>query len=324
MDNNMESKWNKRVVYLSLLLLFLLITVIIIFFSCIRKGEEYTGYYIFCLDSTETKVSYQKYTPKETDGTELIEEFLKQLQTDPTDMTMRKAVPDNVKIDDYVLNDGGELTLYLNSSYGNYFSVNEILRRAAIVKTLCQVPAVEAIQFYVAGQPLTDSNLEIVGFMTADTFIDNTGGESTYQQKAIITMYFANKSGENLVEIPVEIIYDSSIPLEQLTIEQLIKGPQVIDGVSEENVQPTVPKDTTLNKVTIKEHTCYVDFSEEFLNKLDGITSEVAVYSVVNTLSELPDVNKVQFSINGQQELLYNNTIRFGEVFSRNLDIVEQ
>lgn len=324
MEEKMEKPWKKTTIYIPLALLFIVITVMVIFFACSREEEEYTGYYIFCIDANETKVTYEKYTPKKTEGMDLIEEFLKQMQIEPTDMTIKKAIPDNVHIDDFILDDGGDLTLYLDSAYGNYTSVNEILRRAAIVKTLCQVPEVDAIQFYVAGQPLTDSNLEIVGFMTADTFIDNTGGESAYQQNATITMYFANKKGDALVEVPVEIIYDSSIPLEQLAIEQLIKGPNTIDGVSKGTVQSTVPKDTTLNKVTVKEHTCYVDFSEEFLNKLDDITAEVAVYSVVNTLTELPDVNKVQFSINGEQELLYNNTIRFGEVFSRNLDIVEQ
>ncbi|MCH5268852.1 MAG: GerMN domain-containing protein [Lachnospiraceae bacterium] len=324
MEENKEKIFNRRALFFSLTLLFLIITVIVIFFACSRKEEEYTGYYVFCIDATETKVAYEKYSPKEKGGTGLIEEFLEQMQTEPADMTIKKAIPDNVHIDDYVLDEGGELTLYLDSAYGNYSGVNEILRRAAIVKTLCQVSEVAAVQFYVAGQPLTGSNLDIVGFMTADTFIDNTGGESTYQQNATITMYFSNKSGDSLVEVPVEIIYDSSIPLEQLAIEQLIRGPQTIDGVSGDNVQPTVPKDTTLNKVTVKEHTCYVDFTEEFLEKPDNITAEVAVYSVVNTLIELPDVNKVQFSINGEQELLYNNTIRFGEVFSRNLDIVEQ
>ena len=113
------------------------------------------------------------------------------------------------------------------------------------------------------------------------------------------------------------------IPLEQLVIEQLLKGPSTIDGVSSKDIQATIPKDTILNKVTLKEHTCYVDFSEQFLNKPDGITAEVAIYSVVNTLIELPDITKVQFSINGKQELFYNDSMPFGDVFTRNLDLVQ-
>ena len=67
-----------------------------------------------------------------------------------------------------------------------------------------------------------------------------------------------------------------------------------------------------------------MDFSKEFLNKEDNITDYVAIYSVVNTLVELPSVNKVQFSIDGEQVLKYNQNINFGEAFERNLDLVRE
>lgn len=323
MDEKKRQAMHKWGYIMPLILLLIVVAIGVIFFACGREKEEYTGYYIFCIDASETKVTYEKYTPKEKESNSMVQEFLNRMQEEPSDVSMKKAVPDNVSVDEFDLEEGGELTLYLDAAYGNYSGVTEIIRRAAIVKTLCQIPDVDAIQFYVAGQPLTNSGSEAIGFMTAETFIDNTGGESVYRQKATFTMYFASADGDKLVEVPVEIIYDATIPLEQLAIEQLMKGPDTIDGVSKEEVKSTIPKNVTLNKVTVKEHTCYVDFSEEFLDKPNGITPEVAVYSVVNTLIELPDVNKVQFSINGEQVLFYNDIIHFGEVFSRNLDLVQ-
>jgi germination protein M len=65
-----------------------------------------------------------------------------------------------------------------------------------------------------------------------------------------------------------------------------------------------------------------VDFSEEFLEKRTNVSAEATIYSVVNTLVELSNINKVQFSINGEQVLLYNDTIDFGSAFERNLDLV--
>ena len=65
-----------------------------------------------------------------------------------------------------------------------------------------------------------------------------------------------------------------------------------------------------------------MDFSSEFLNKRKSITADVAIYSVVNTLVELSTVNKVQFSIDGEQVLEYSTSINFGEPFERNLDLV--
>ena len=49
----------------------------------------------------------------------------------------------------------------------------------------------------------------------------------------------------------------------------------------------------------------------------------MAIYSVVNTLVELSTINKVQFSIDGEQVLTYNDSVNFGESFERNLDIVK-
>lgn len=323
MEENREITLNKWGYIMPLVLLLLVVVVGVIFFSCGKTEEEYNGYYIFGVDASDTKVTYEKYSPKAKNGTDMVKEFLEQMQEEPTDIAMKKAVPDNVSIDEFTLQEGGELTLYLDAAYGNYTGVTEIIRRAAIVKTLCQIPDVDAVQFYVAGQPLTNSNSDTIGFMTADTFIDNTGGETVYRQKATFTMYFASSDGNKLVDVPVEITYDATIPLEELAIEQLMKGPDTIDGVEKKELKSTIPNNVTLNKVTVKNRTCYVDFSEEFLQKPEGISPEVAIYSVVNTLIELPDVNKVQFSINGEQVLLYNDTLHFGEVFSRNLDLVQ-
>lgn len=289
--------------------------------SC-GSDEKYDGYYIFGLDANETKVSYEKYTPVSTDTSGLISEFLDKMSNEQEDMHMKKAIPDDVIVDNYVLSEEGSLSLYFNSSYGNYTGVLEILRRAAVVKTLCQIPEVTGVQFYIAGQPLTSSNMEAVGLMYAEDFIDNTGGETSYKQNATLNMYFASNKGNSLVEVPVEITYDASIPLEQLAIEQLMKGPYSIEGVNKKTLLPTIPEGTRLNKVTVKENTCYVDFSSEFLNKRKAITADVAIYSVVNTLVELPTVNKIQFSIDGEQVLEYSDTVKFGEPFERNLDLV--
>ena len=287
-----------------------------------NSDEDYKGYYIFGLDANETKVAYEKYTPVSKNTEELVEEFLNKMSDKPEDVYMKKAVPDDVTIDNYVISEEGSLSIYFNSSYGNYTGVPEILRRAAIVKTLCQVPGVEDVQFYVAGQPLTTSNMEAVGIMTASQFIDNTGGETSYKQNATLNMYFSDYKGTALVEVPVEITYDATIPLEQLAIEQLMKGPYSIEGINKKSVLPTIPAGTRLNNVTIKENTCYVDFSSDFLNKRKSVTSDVAIYSVVNTLVELPAINKVQFSIDGGQVLEYNDSVGFGEPFERNLDLV--
>ena len=286
------------------------------------KQKTYNGYYIYCLDANETKVEAEPCETYAKDGEPLIKELLSRMQKEPTDISFKKCIPDNVSVDDFSLDGKGNLSVYWNSAYGNYTGVSEILRRAAIVKTLCQIPDVSNVQFYVAGQPLTDSNLNAIGFMSADTFIDNTG-EEAYTQTATLNMFFADYSGRELVEVPVKVKYDATIPLEQLALEQLMKGPGATKAENKEKLLSTVPKGVKINKISVKEHICYLDVSSDFMEKPDNISDDVAIYSVVNTLVDLSNINKVQFSIDGGQVLLYDDAINFGEPFERNLDIVK-
>lgn len=287
-----------------------------------EENDNYEGYYVYCLNTNETKVSGEKYTPKEEETEKLLAEFLGQMEQEPEDISLKKAIPDDVSLDEYTLSAEGDLSLYWNAAYGNYTGVTEILRRAAIVKTLCQIPDISNIQFYIAGQPLTDSNMNAVGFMTAETFIDNTG-DTAYMQTASLTMYYANDSGTGLVETPVKITYDATIPLEQLAMEQLLKGPKDIEGVDGQDLRKTIPDGTKINKISVKENTCYLDLSSEFLEKRSDISDDVAIYSVVNTMVELSNINKVQFSIDGEQVLLFDDEISFGEPFENNFNIVQ-
>lgn len=290
--------------------------------GCGKGEKEYKGYYIYCTDTNETKVEGEEYTPKSkgTDG--LIKEFLRRMDREPENISLKKAIPENVTLDEYAINSEGDLCLYWTASYGNYTGISEILRRAAIVKTLCQIPDVKTVEFYVAGQPLTDSNMNAVGFMTADSFIDNTGQEA-YTQSTTLMVYYSNKSGTKLKKVPVAATYDATIPLEQLAMEQLLIGPAASKVVVNADLLKTIPDGTKVNKISVKENTCYLDLSEDFMEKRPDISDNVAIYSVVNTLTELPNINKVQFSIEGEKVMLYNDYVGFSEPFEVNLDIVQ-
>ena len=258
-----------------------------------KKKSSYTGSYIYCLDSNETKIEGEKYTIKSKDTDKMIRELLHKMRKEPETVSLKNALSDSITLDDYTLTNSGELSLYWTASYTNYTGPSEVLRRAAIVKTLCQVPDVKSVQFYVAGQPLTDTNMNTIGFMTADTFVENTG-DMEYTQNTTLNMYFASASGTSLVEVPVKITYDASIPLEQLALKQLIKGPSSVGGISNTRMLATIPSGTKVNKISVKDNTCYLDLSSDFLDKRDNVSDEVTIYSVVNTLVELSNINKVQ------------------------------
>ena len=48
----------------------------------------------------------------------------------------------------------------------------------------------------------------------------------------------------------------------------------------------------------------------------------MAIYSVVNSLVELNNVNKVQITINGETNIMFRESVSLSTVFERNLNIV--
>ncbi len=208
------------------------------------------------------------------------------------------------------------LSLQFAADYSMVHTTTSVLRRAAIVKTLCQLEGISAVEIYIGTQPLLHLNGKPVGIMKAENFVDSTGENTEFYQEETITVYFADETGERLLESNLKVIYDGTVTTERLVLEQLLEGP-VTDGM-----YATLPVGTVLNKISVKNGVCYVDFNEKFLEKREGISAQVTIYSVVNSLVELSGIYKVQFLINGDTRKTYNN-MEFSGTFERNLDIVE-
>ncbi len=284
--------------------------------GCGGNKEEASEYYIFYMNKEKTKTVAVGYEPKETGAKAMIKEFLKILFQDTDDPDYRKPVPKDVKVEAWKFKDG-QLYLYFNSAYGEMDNIEEVLCRSAIVRTLIQVEDVECISFYIGDTPLVDDDGTPVGLMTADSFIENPGEQINTIQTANITLYFSNQAGDGLVQEIQEIHYNSNISLEKLVMEQLLKGPVGKKGRS------AIPDGTKLVGVSVLDGTCFVNLSEGFLNQNYEITEPVVIYSIVNSLAELPNINKVHISVNGDSNLAYREKMELGTMYERNLDYMD-
>ena len=278
---------------------------------------EKNQYRIYYINNNETGFTPTVYTSEETDVKTLINQLMNELTKEPNKYSGKKVLNEDVIVKDYSL-DEDVLTMNFEPSYDKLSPVSEVLTRAAIVKTLCQIAGVDYILFCVNGQPLIDQYDKPVGNMTAEDFIDGTEVDSNLIP-VTLTLYFANESGNALVAVTRPVTYDGTITQEQLVLQQLISGPEAGEG----DVLATVPRGTVVNSVTTKDGICYVDFNKNFLDKNSEVKDEVAIYSVVNSLVELANINKVQFSIDGKTRDTYRETIEFDILFERNLQLVE-
>ncbi len=117
------------------------------------------------------------------------------------------------------------------------------------------------------------------------------------QEEVVVKIYFADANAMYLVPEEVTLTKDNR-SLAELMVAQLIAGPTV----AEHNV--VLPPETRLLSLEVVDGIAYVNFSEEVRTKhWGGSTGEtMTIYSVVNTLTQLPEVDKVQFLIEGEKE----------------------
>ena len=110
----------------------------------------------------------------------------------------------------------------------------------------------------------------------------------------------------------VDVYYNNNIARERLVIENLIKG------IDEQDAKSPIPSGTKLLNITVTDGVCYVNFDSTFLNVDSGMSADVVVYSIVNSLTELDNINKVQLLVNGASSVAGNNSmIKLGTSYER-------
>jgi germination protein M len=58
------------------------------------------------------------------------------------------------------------------------------------------------------------------------------------------------------------------------------------------------------------------------LTAVNNVTTDVTIYSIVNSLVELSNINKVQFSIEGNKDGKFRDKYELSTIFERNLSLI--
>ena len=117
------------------------------------------------------------------------------------------------------------------------------------------------------------------------------------------TLYFANSQGK-LVRVSRPVPFYEAFNARTL-IDQLMLGPQPFDSVS--GVSPVLPqglREADLLGVAFGGNTLTLNFSTQLSalsQGMDGDQERIMIYSLVNTLCELPGVKKVSIFVMGEQ-----------------------
>ena len=293
----------------------LLVAMVLTMAAGCGKKEDKKDYFVFYVNNELTKVVAKKITLQHTSsGKVQVKELLKDLQTQPEDATLRRTIPRKVKIQNIDLI-SYQITVDFSKEYYDMKPTEEILTRAAIAKTLLQLS--QYVTFTVDGKPLVDASGANVGAMNLDSFVENPGEQINSIQCTTLKLYFANETGDGLVEeTRSDVYYSSNVSMEKLIMEQLLEGPQT------EGAKSAIPAGTKLINVSVVDGVCYVSLDENFKNQDYQVNEAVVIYSIVDSLTELSTISKVQISVNGDTSGTYRDNFKLSDMYDRNLDYV--
>jgi len=160
---------------------------------------------------------------------------------------------------------------------------------ASIVSTMqSNIPGIDAVRVYINSQPAISTSL-----MKESDFDDILGN--------IATLYFPNIDMSYLIPVNRAMSQlDYKKPSSR--IEELINGLLINETGSAQNIFPEGITHEDLLSVSVSKDIAYVDFSSRLavLCNFEAAQERMLVYSIVNTLTELNNIKRVQILIDGE------------------------
>lgn len=303
--------WKKILCFILCLTMILSIT------GCGGKKEKKGEYQIYYLNMDMSKLVAESYDGVAVENKELADELLLRLQSAPKSSKLRKTIPENIKVNSFILH-GPYLYVDFSEEYKELEKTEELLIRAAVVKTLIQAGVCSLVTFTVDSEPLLTEDGTLVGTMSEDSFVENPGKQINSSIETTLTLYFSNKNGTELVKEKRNVHHSTNVSMEKLIMEQLIEGPKKSGTLS------TVPAGTKLISASVVDGVCYVNLSDSIKNQNAEVNEEIILYSIVNSLTEVQGVTKVQISINGSTDEKLRYTYDLSKMYEKELKYLKE
>lgn len=211
-------------------------------------------------------------------------------------------LPPTTKVLGVTLKDGRAL-VDLNSSFLDYDPGKEKLVLHSLIYTLLQFSTIDEIEILIEG-----SKPEIFPGGTLNEGVfgrkqmlnpEITEEVADIENSMLLTLYFcALLGGEHIFYVPLTRLVAEQHEIINVTINELLRGPRQGSGLFSD-----IPLQTELRGFTIEEETLIVDFSKEILDYKGGLSGkENVLHQVVLTLTEIPEVKRVQIAVEGEKQ----------------------
>lgn len=305
------------IVVLAVLILSAIVTVLISINSSENNINQ--GLDIYYLDMENRTLKSEKYNIVGKTEEEIIQSAFNTMKTKPKNEKYVSTVPENINILSTKI-ENGTLELNLSKEYLQMTKSDEMFCRGALIKTMTGISFIKQVEILIDGESLKTTGGQPIGPVSGDDIIiSGTIEAEPVTSVKLITLYFSNSDGTGLVQEERKVEVNRNQPLEKYVMDELIKGPQT------KGILATVPSETKVRNIMTQDGICYVDLSSEFVSRHSGGKDKelLTIYSIVNSLTALDDVSKVQFLIEGEKQEEYKGNVEFGQPFEPKEIVIE-
>lgn len=258
--------------------------IIIFLSSCTGKTSDnmltISGYYTY--EDNAFALTSDTVALKQ-EGVDAIPELFAKLKA-PSSKKLSSPIPRGIELLDHsIIEDTCFLTL--SPYYAKLSPTQLVTVNAALTYSMSQLPGIDFVSIKC------DNKISV--FEQSDFL---TTLPLTRYDSYTVNLYFTTKNHTGITKETKSISISDNTNLEKEVIFLLSENPAPAE------VESPFPKGTRVNSVSVDEGTCIVDVSEEFItNTPHNPEQEKAIlFSIVNTLTELPKIDRVKFLINGE------------------------
>ncbi|MBS3938205.1 MAG: GerMN domain-containing protein [Peptococcaceae bacterium] len=213
---------------------------------------------------------------------------------------LRLPLPSETSIRGLTIRDG-VARIDFSEAFLGYTEAMEKLVVDAVVLTLTEFPNIESVQFMVHGEqvPVLPGGTETARpIRRTDRAINREPEGPVGGSTAQVLLYFTSASPENYIYfVPVTRTITQQVNLLEAVVNELIAGPPKGSGLWHDLPSAARVRGVRLNSLGIAE----VDFTREIYAHGASATAETAILgAVLHTLSELPGVQGVRFTVEGR------------------------
>ncbi|EGW41144.1 GerMN domain-containing protein [Desulfosporosinus sp. OT] len=164
----------------------------------------------------------------------------------------------------------------------------------AIVSLLLIGTFLISYNFSKTQAPKPSDNTPTPSSGTTPTPPQQNNSSETTPHSVKLTLYFPNSDASGLI---------STTRTVKVADEEVIKAMFTELANPPSGLQKPLPEGTTLLSASVKDNVATIDLSSEFRKNFGGGSAgeEMTIYSIVNTLTTLPNVHSVQFLLDGKK-----------------------